>query len=96
MSNRQPEERMEQRQTEVLTEELGLTVEELDTVGYELEEVCSDDGHPYYILVTFQDASQKAILSKISGLDGMSVQVGLNALDDCRCDCDCAGDCEEN
>jgi len=81
MSSRQMEERAEQRQTEILAEELGLTVEELDTVGYELEKFCSDDGHPYGILVRFLDESQKRILGKIKGLSNMSMQVSLNTFD---------------
>jgi len=76
MSNR------EQRQDEVLADELGLTVGELDLVGYELETVCSDDGLPYYTLVRFQDESQKAILDKISGLSNMTVQVSINTFDE--------------
>jgi hypothetical protein len=82
MSNRQMEERAELRQDEVLADELGLTVEELETVGYELETVCSDDGHPNYTLVRFLNSSQKEVLDKISGLSNMTVQVSLNTFDE--------------
>jgi len=78
MSNQQMEEKAEQQQAETLAEKLGLTVDELELIGYELEEAGSDDGHPYYILVRFLDDSQKAILDKIEGLDGMAVRVDLN------------------
>lgn len=91
MSNQQMEEQAEQREAEILAEELEITVDELETVGYELNELCSDDGHPYSTIVRFLDASQTAILAKISGLSNMSVEVGLNLFDSEEYE----GDCEE-
>ena len=81
MSNRQMEEKAEQRQAETIAEELEITVDELEQTGYNIEEVTSEDGVPYYILVQFSDYAPQEILDKIDGLDGNSVRLDANIFD---------------
>jgi len=83
MSNRQMEERSEQRHDETLAAELGITVEELEQLSYREELVASDEGCPYFYLIEFGDDCPKEILDKIDGLeDRRSIQLGINVFDE--------------
>ena len=82
MSNRQMEERAEQRQGKILAEELGITVDELDQMNYSAELETSNDGVPYYYRVEFGDGCPQAILDKVDGLEGgRSVRLDANLFD---------------
>ncbi len=80
MSNRQMEEMAEACRDAILARELGITVDELLQLDFEVTEEGSDDGVPYYILVQFGNEAPQEILDKIEGLEGgRSVRLDLNA-----------------
>ena len=82
MSNRQLEEAGEHRMNEQLAQSLGLTTDEIEQCNWESNVEESDDGVPYYILVTFDEDSPAAILAKIDGLtDHREVRVDVNCFD---------------
>ncbi|MCE9944022.1 hypothetical protein ACEUCS_19370 [Aeromonas caviae] len=60
--------------------EVHWTVEEVDQYFIDVEEVCSDDGFPYYYLATF-DEETPAELKKIAGLNSCNqIHLDLNFL----------------
>jgi len=83
MSNRQLEENAEQLRNELLAEELGIPIEELEQLEWTEETVESDKGMPYHTLIEFSAGSPKEILDKISGLEnGRSIRLSLNTFDE--------------
>jgi len=71
---------IERRQEQAVAEALGITTDELRQVEYDIDEVGSDDGVPYYTLVEFREGSSEAVMRKIKGLEGRSVRLPVGIL----------------
>ncbi len=67
MSNRQLEERAEEQQAAVVAAALDISVEELALLDWSIDELSSDDGHPYGCIVTFGDNTPDHILARLGG-----------------------------
>jgi hypothetical protein len=68
MSCRQLEEQMEFEGSEQLASILGLSIDELQELDYQISPNESNDGLIYEYVVTFEDSSPQNILDKIDGL----------------------------
>jgi hypothetical protein len=78
MSSRQLEERQEAEFIAWVASEVGLTVDELTTLDFEVDEITGNDGTAYGHTVTFDEGSDPEILAKVRGLQGDSwVQIGF-------------------
>lgn len=65
-----------------IAESIHWTLEETEQYFVEVEEVCSDDGHPYYYLVTFSEDTPDE-LKAIAGLNSENqIHMGLSSLGD--------------
>ena len=65
-----------------IAEAIHWTLEETEQYFVEVEEVCSDDGHPYYDLVTFSEDTPDE-LKTIAGLNSSNqIHMRLSSLDD--------------
>ena len=65
-----------------IAEAIHWTLEETEQYFVKIEEVCSDDGHPYYDLVTFSEDTPDE-LKTIAGLNSSNqVYMSLPSLDD--------------
>ncbi|TCU60312.1 hypothetical protein EDE08_1261 [Bradyrhizobium sp. R2.2-H] len=63
-----------QENQDLIAEELGIEVEELEQLRYDEGEHASEDGLIYYFYVTFKDGNPPAIMKKIQGLEGKMVR----------------------
>jgi len=82
MNKRQLEDAQEEFNNKQLADALGLTLDEIEQCNWESSMETSDDGVPYYVLVSFMDDSPKEILEKISGLnDNLAVRVDVNTFE---------------
>lgn len=78
MSSAQLEERQEREFIAWVASEVGLSVEELTELDFDVDEITGNDGAVYGHTVTFGDESDPTILAKISGLQpGRWVQIGF-------------------
>lgn len=78
MSSRELDDRMEEDQEEAVAAALGISVEELDSLDWEIEPLETSDGLHHANLVTFGDGSDAEVLSRVAGLThGRWVQIGL-------------------
>lgn len=68
MSNMQLEERQEELFEAALAEALGISVEDLGLLEYDLQEHSSEEGLHYGYNVYFLEGSDPDVLSRISGL----------------------------
>lgn len=59
---------------ELVAEELGIEVEELDQLHYDEGEHISEDGLIYYFYLVFKDGNPPHIMEKIRGLEGNVVR----------------------
>lgn len=74
MSNRQLEEQQELSGNEPLATALGLSIDELEQLNYEITPNESNDGLVYEYVVSFDECCSESILDKIDGLtSGKSV-----------------------
>jgi hypothetical protein len=79
MSSRQLEELQEQRQAEAVAAALGISVDDLDKLEWELLPHESKDGLLYGYNVEFGDGSDPEVLARIPGLvHGSWVRIGPN------------------
>ena len=69
MSSRDLEDRQQEWQDANVAKALGLTVEEVQALVYEIDEDASEDGQVYGLLISFKEGSDKGILERICGLD---------------------------
>lgn len=72
MSSRELEEQMELKADEQLASALGLSIEELDELDYEIHTNESNDGLVYEYVVHISESSPSEILSKIEGLSSQN------------------------
>ena len=72
MSSRELEEKMELEAEEQLASALGLSIEELDELDYEIHTNESNDGLIYEYVVHISESSPSEILSKIDGLSSQN------------------------
>lgn len=83
MSSRQLEERQEERLGVALAEALGISVEDLSLLVYDLQDNSSDDGLHYGYNVYFLDGSDAEVLARVSGLGEEAwVRIGPLGADD--------------
>lgn len=68
MSNRQFEEQQELQGNQLLATAIGLSIDELDQLDYEISPNESNDGLIYEYVVSFDESCSKTILDKIDGL----------------------------
>ena len=79
MSNRQLEEQAEERQAVAVAAALGISVEDLNEMDWELEAAESNEGALHGYNVNFAEGSDPDVLAKIKGLnDGRWVRIGPN------------------
>ncbi len=74
---------MDQEQLEIIADELGLTIEDVETLDPfdDISTHESEDGHPYYHIVRFRNPVPE-IMSKIKTFwSGDWAQLSLNAFD---------------
>lgn len=77
MSSRQLEEIQEQQQAEAVAAALGISVDDLDQLEWELSPHESDDGMLYGYNVEFGEGSDPDTLARIPGLiNGSWVRIG--------------------
>lgn len=83
MSSRQLEERDEEEQNQRLAEQLGLTVDELDTLAPDIDTNESNDGLIYGHILNFHRDSPKNLLAKVIGLPpgSLTMQIEFDVLD---------------
>ena len=68
MSNRQLEEKLEVESDKRIASALGISIDDLYKLDFEISSNESDDGLVYEYIIHFQDSSPKEILEKIEGL----------------------------
>lgn len=68
MSNRQLEEQQELQGNQLLATALGLSINELEQLDYEISSNESNDGLVYEYVISFDEFCSKAILDKVDGL----------------------------
>jgi len=67
MSSRQLEDRLDQEQLKAVAAALEISADELSDLDWQIEELASDDGHPYSNLVSFGVDTPDEVLAKIGG-----------------------------
>jgi len=83
MSSRQLEERQEERLEAALAEALGISVEDLSLLEYNLRDHSSEDGLHYGYNVYFLEGSDAEVLAHVSGLGEQDwVRIGPLGADD--------------
>jgi len=68
MSNEKLEERQEREFHQLIANELGISIDELCQLEWEIDENSSDEGLVYSCIIQFSDDSPRRILDKIIGL----------------------------
>ena len=68
MSNRQLEEKLEEESDKRIAAALGISIDDLNQLDFEISSNESDEGLVYEYIIHFQDSSPKEILEKIEGL----------------------------
>lgn len=83
MSSRQLEERQEERLEAALAEALGISVEDLSLLKYDLQDHSGEDGLHYGYNVYFLEGSDAEVLARVSGLGEQDwVRIGPLGADD--------------
>lgn len=78
MSNSQLEDRQERDFIAWVASEVGLSVNELTELDFDVDEMSGHDGAVYGHMVTFGEESDPQILAKVGGLQpGRWVQIGF-------------------
>lgn len=77
MSSRQMEENDAIKRAEFVANELGITVDELESTNWEIDSHDGSDGAVYGHYVRFSDDSPKEVLDKIEGLEGNCVDISI-------------------
>jgi len=82
MSSRQSDERQEHEFVAWVASEVGLTVEELTQLDFDVDAMEGNDGAIYGHVVTFSEGAEPEVLAKVEGLqDGRWVQIGFPSED---------------
>jgi hypothetical protein len=82
MSSRQMEENAEAGKTRYVAEQLGITVDDLESTHWEIEPHSGNDGAEYGHYVKFSQDSPKEVLDRIVGLENNCVDITLEDDDD--------------
>ncbi|ABD88089.1 hypothetical protein [Rhodopseudomonas palustris] len=67
---------------DLIAEELGIDPDELAQLKYVEGESASEDGIIYYYYITFSEGNPPAIMAKIKGLVGLTVQLSPNLFEE--------------
>lgn len=77
MSSRQMEDRQEQQYAQKVASVLGISIDDLNVLVWEIDENTTEDGGFTGYNITFAEGSDPEILAQIAGLvDGRWIRVG--------------------